>query len=73
MIASISYIDLPCIFYPLLGVVEFLVLFYKLECRILELWPSVSCWSILWVLQDVTALISYTQFDAKVCFKRFVT
>ena len=46
MIASISYlctfiacvINLPCIFfYPLLGVVEFLVLFYKLECRKLEL------------------------------------
>ena len=46
-------------FYPLLGIVEFLVLFYDLECRMLELQPSVSCWSILWVLQDVTALISW--------------
>ena len=39
------------------GFVKFLVLFYDLDCRILEFWPSVSCWSILWVLQDVTALI----------------
>ena len=31
-------INLPCIlFYPLLGVVEFLFLFYNLECRMLEL------------------------------------
>ena len=31
-------INLPCIFfYPLLGVVEFLVLFYNLECCMLEL------------------------------------
>ena len=30
-------INLPCIFFPLLGVVEFLVLFYSLECRMLEL------------------------------------
>ena len=34
-----------------------IVLFYDLDCHILEFWPSVSCWSILWVLQDVTALI----------------
>ena len=30
-------INLPSIFYPLLGIVEFLVLFYDLECPILEL------------------------------------
>ena len=40
-------INLPCFFCPLLGVVEFLVLFYSLECRMLELQPSVSCWYIL--------------------------
>ena len=34
-------------FYPLLGIVELLVLFYDLECRMSELKPSVSCWSIL--------------------------
>ena len=28
----------------------------------LEFWPSVSCCSILWVLQDVTALILKTKF-----------
>ena len=31
-------INLPCIFFcPLLGVVEFLVLFYSLESRMLEI------------------------------------
>ena len=33
----VCVINLPCIFYPLLGVVGFLVLFYNLECRMLEL------------------------------------
>ena len=40
-------INFPCFFYPLLGIVGFLVLFYNLECRMLELKPSVSSWSIL--------------------------
>ena len=38
-------INLPCIviFYPLLGVVEFLVLFYNLQCCMLELVSAAGC------------------------------
>ena len=38
-------------------------MFYDLDCRILEFLPSVSCWSILRVLQDVTALINENSFS----------
>ena len=34
------------------------ILLWNLDCHILEFLPSVFCWSILWVQQDFTALIS---------------
>ena len=52
-------INSPCSFSCCLDLSNFF-LFYGLDCRILEFWPSVSCWSVLWVLQDVTALITCT-------------
>ena len=40
-------VDLPCTFAlyfcPLLGIVEFSVLFYDLDCRVLGFWLPVSC------------------------------
>ena len=36
--------------------------FQNLNCFIFYFYLSVSCWSVLWVLQDVTALIQHNDF-----------
>ena len=60
MIRSVSYncvLFVACVFYSPNTFAYYLDLSNFLDFLILELYPSVSCLSVLLVLQDVTALI----------------
>ena len=62
MNAMACVIVLPSTFAYYLDLLNFLWI-WNLDCRILEFYPSVSCWSVLWVLQDVAALIKWAAWS----------